>query len=57
MKSVKKWWAMLGTDEKTVLQFSHEVREFFPELLDTWEPPKEPEPPKLPPKPLNIVRY
>ena len=36
----EKWWAILGGYEKIVLQFSREAREFFPELLDTWEPPK-----------------
>ena len=30
----------MGGYEKIVLQFSHEAREFFPELLDTWEAPK-----------------
>ena len=35
-----KWWAILEGYEKIVLQFSHEAREFFPELLDTWEAPK-----------------
>ncbi len=34
------WWTTLGGYEKIVLQFSHEAREFFPELLDTWEPSK-----------------
>ncbi|MBT4792727.1 MAG: hypothetical protein HON90_14225 [Halobacteriovoraceae bacterium] len=39
-KPIQNWWATLEGYEKIVLQFSHEAREFFPELLDTWEAPK-----------------
>lgn len=34
------WWAILGMDETFVLQFSFEARQFFPEILGTWQPPK-----------------
>lgn len=39
---MKKWWAIVTADETFVLQISHEAREFFPEILGTWNDPFSP---------------